>query len=98
MESGYRMDCGWNSQSRTVPRNTGTIEVISNLRIGLNVQMLDRLIRELQVTHDANFPDTPLIENRHELLLTDYWKPFRWPFAVSPTGKRAGSNPADFKT
>jgi hypothetical protein len=36
--------------------------------------MLDRLIHELQATHDANFPDTPLIEDPRELLLTDYWR------------------------
>jgi hypothetical protein len=38
------------------------------MRIGLNVKMLDRLIAELQATHDANFPQTPLIEDPHELI------------------------------
>jgi hypothetical protein len=42
------------------------------MRIGLNVQMLDRLIREIRETHNANFPDTPLIEDPREFLLTDY--------------------------
>jgi hypothetical protein len=62
------------------------------MRIGLNVQMLDRLIRELQATHDANFPDTPLIENSDELLLTDYWRKMSQPRNSTHVGPRLAAS------
>jgi hypothetical protein len=59
------------------------------MKVGLNVQMLDRLIRELQQTHDANFPLTPMIEDPREVLLTDHWPKMSQP-AEFGTRRTAG--------
>lgn len=41
------------------------------MRIGLNVQLLSKWIRELRATHDANFPDEPLIVDPREVMLDE---------------------------
>jgi hypothetical protein len=62
------------------------------MRIGLDVQMLDRLIRELRATHDANFPLMPLIEDPCEVLLTDHWPKMSQPRNSTHVGPRLAAS------